>query len=142
MHLVDLNLLLYATNRSAPHHQQANAWFAALMTGGSTVALPLACQVGFVRLATNPRVVERPLSPGEATDIVKGWLDHPSVVTPSPTSRHFEILRHLLEATGVGGNLVSDAHLAALAIEHGATLHSADNDFGRFPGLEWRNPLV
>ncbi len=141
MKLLDVNLLLYATNTAAPHHQRAKAWFEELMSSGETVALPWAVLVAFVRLTTNPRVLANPLTANAAIDYVGSWRAHPTVTVPEPTDRHLTILEHLLTATGVGGNLVADAHLAALAIEHGATLCSVDSDFGRFPGLNWIDPI-
>lgn len=141
MKLIDVNLLLYATNEQAPHHDRARPWFESLMSSGETVALSWAVLVAFVRLTTNPRVLVEPLSGQAALDLVRSWRNHPTVTVVEPTDRHLDVLGHLLAATGVGGNLVSDAHLAALAVEHGATLCSADGDFARFPGLTWANPL-
>ena len=111
------------------------------MSSGEVVALPWAVLIAFIRLVTNPSVLVEPLSGDDALAIVQGWLDHPTVTIPEPTRRHLGVLGHLLGGTVLGGNLVSDAHLAALAIEHGATLCSVDSDFGRFPGLDWINPL-
>ncbi|MCX7621338.1 MAG: type II toxin-antitoxin system VapC family toxin [Acidimicrobiales bacterium] len=141
MKLLDVNLLLYATNTAAPRHKAAKAWFEQLMNSGETVALPWAVLLAFVRLTTNPRVLEQPLAPSAAIAYLEQWRAHPSVAVPEPTDRHPRILEHLLSATGVGGNLVSDAHIAALAIEHGATLCSVDSDFARFPGLNWLDPI-
>jgi hypothetical protein len=98
--------------------------------------------LGVVRLTTNGRVVRSPLTSETALDYVDRWLEHPLTTVVDPTSRHARVLRDLLAGTGSGGNLVADAHLAALAIEHGAELCSADRDFGRFPGLRWSNPLT
>ena len=142
MKLIDVNLLLYATNERSPQHDQANAWFRELLAGGETVAMPWMVLIAFVRLTTNPRVLDQPLTSVAAIDITRGWHQHPYVTVPEPTNRHFDTLERLLAATATGGNLVSDAHLAALAIEHGATLCSADGDFARFPGLNWINPLA
>lgn len=111
------------------------------MSSGEIVAMPWAVLMAFVRLTTNPRVLVTPLSAADAVAHVAAWRRHPTVTIPEPTGRHLDVLTHLLESTGVGGNLVGDAHIAALAIEHGAMLCSADNDFGRFPGLDWINPL-
>lgn len=141
MKLLDVNLLLYATNDRAPAHQRARPWFEEVMSSGEIVAMPWAVLMAFIRLTTNPRVLVTPLSAADAVAYIAGWRRHPTVTIPEPTDRHLDVLTHLLESTGVGGNLVSDAHLAALAIEHGATLCSADNDFDRFPGLDWINPL-
>lgn len=111
------------------------------MSSGEIVALPWAVLTAFIRLTTNPRVLVEPLSAPASLHMVRSWRDHPTVTVVEPTDRHLDVLGHLLEATGVGGNLVSDAHIAALAIEHGATLCSVDGDFARFPGLNFTNPL-
>jgi len=140
--LVDINVLMYATDDQSPHHGEAKPWLDAVMADTETVGLPTAVSIGYIRLTTNPRVMNKPRSPREATDIVRQWLDRPNVTVPHPTARHLDLLTELLEATGVGGNLVSDAHLAALAIEHGAELVSFDTDFSRFPGLVWRSPAA
>jgi toxin-antitoxin system PIN domain toxin len=138
----DLNLLLYAVDRSAPDHAAALAWWERTLSGGETVGLAWTVLVGFVRLTTNARVVRSPLSADDALDHIDRWLAHPLTTVVDPTGRHARVLRDLLAGTGTGGNLVADAHLAALAIEHGAELCSADRDFGRFPGLRWSNPLT
>lgn len=135
MKIVDLNVLIYATDTESKHHDSARSWFDTAMSSSSTIGLPTAVTVGFVRLATNPRVMLRPLNPNRAIDIVESWISRSSVSVPQPTARHYTVLRELLDATGVGGNLVSDAHLAALAIEHGAELCTYDSDFARFPGV-------
>lgn len=142
MKLVDANILIYAANERAPRHDAARAWVNRTLSGSETVAMPWLVLLAFVRITTNARVMTQPLNARVAVGYVEGWLALPIVTTPAPTGRHTAILVELLEATGVGGNLVSDAHLAALAIEHGATLCSCDNDFARFPGLSWTNPLV
>ncbi len=141
MNLIDVNLVLYATNERSPHHERAHRWFEQTMSSGEPVGLPLMVLLAFVRLTTNPRVLDPPLSPQQAIEYVETWRQHPTVVVPEPTARHFDLVLGLLEATGTGGNLVSDAHLAALAIEHRATLCSTDTDFRRFPGLVSTNPL-
>lgn len=141
MKLIDANLLIYATNRSAPRHEPARRWLNETLSGAETVALPWAVLVAFVRITTNAKIMSPPLTAAAAVAYVEGWLELACVTTPAPTARHSATLLHLLEATGVGGNLVSDAHLAALAIEHGATLCSCDGDFARFPGLDWLDPL-
>ncbi len=141
MILPDVNLLIYAINRNSPFHDQAREWWDAAVSAG-TVALCWPAVVGFLRLATNRRVVVNPLSVEKATGIVDTWLARPDVHLLVPTSAHWGILASLLRATQVGGNLTTDAHLAAYAIEHGCTLASNDADFGRFPGLRWRNPIT
>ncbi|CAN5489738.1 type II toxin-antitoxin system VapC family toxin [soil metagenome] len=141
MKLPDLNLLIYAIDRSSPSHRPVVTWWNGLLSGNETVALSWTVLLGFVRLTTNPSIVHAPLDAHEALDYVDRWLAQPVTTVIEPTPRHARVLRDLLGDTGTAGNLVSDAHLAALAIEHGAELCSADRDFGRFPGLRWMNPL-
>jgi toxin-antitoxin system PIN domain toxin len=140
--LVDANLLIYAVNAAAPQHLGARSWLDAHMNGAARVGLPWASLLAFLRLVTNPRVFQRPLSMGDAWKQVDGWLGSGPAWVPTPTQRHAEILARLVVAPGVHGNLVPDAHLAALAIEHGLELNSTDGDFARFAGLRWRNPLA
>jgi len=138
----DLNLLIYAVDRRSVPHKASVTWWNGLLSGNETVAFSWTVLLGFVRLTTNPNVVQEPLSPGEALDYVDRWLAQPITTVIEPTSRHAAVLRDLLGPVGAAGNLVSDAHLAALTIEHGAELCSADRDFGRFPSLRWMNPLA
>jgi toxin-antitoxin system PIN domain toxin len=140
--LVDANLLIYAVNAGAPQHAAARLWLDARLNGAMRVALPWASLLAFLRLVTNPRIFPRPLGMAEAWGRVEAWLGSGPVWVPLPTERHAEILVRLLAAPGVHGNLVPDAHLAALAIEHGLELNSTDGDFARFAGLRWRNPLA
>jgi len=133
--IVDLNVLIYAADTATKHHVGARAWLDRAMAGTETIGLPTAVTVGFVRLTTNPRVMRSPLPAGRAVEIVRTWLRRSNVTVPQPTARHYDLIEELIEATGVGGNLVSDAHLAALAIEHRAELCTFDADFSRFPGL-------
>lgn len=142
MRIADLNLLIYAVNSDAPQHESARTWLQSRLEGGETFGLPWAVIVGFLRITTNPRLFTAPLSPAMASAIVDDWLAQPSVEVVAPGDRHWEILRALLHEVGTAGNLTNDTHLAALAIEHGAELESADADFGRFRGLRWSNPLV
>ena len=141
MILPDLNLLVFAYNSDAPRHRSAKAWWEDVMTTGRPVALPWAVVVGFVRLATHPSVLAPPMEHGVALDHVQSWLDRENVRILEPGPRHLAHLRELLDAVGVAGRLTTDAHLAAIAIEHQCELHSNDVDFGRFPGLRWRDPL-
>jgi toxin-antitoxin system PIN domain toxin len=138
----DLNLLAYAVDLESPDHQRALRWWNDTLSGSETVGLAWTVLLGFVRLTTNARVFRSPLASDAALDYVDRWLAHPITTVVDPTSRHAHVLRDLLVTTGTAGNLVPDAHLAALAVEHGATLCSADRDFGRFVGLEWVNPLA
>lgn len=141
MILPDVNLLVYAYNSEATLHKEAVLWWEDLLNGTESVAIPWAVSCGFVRIMTHPRVLETPMKPEAATDVVRSWFDVPVVSAVSPGRRHLDLLRTLFMSLGVGGNLVTDAHLAAIAIELQAELHSNDTDFSRFPGLNWRNPL-
>jgi uncharacterized protein len=138
----DLNLLLYAIDDEADVHERAAGWLEETMSGTEAVGFAWIVLLGFLRIATNPRIYEKPMSAAEAADVVDGWLAQPVATVVQPTARHAAILRELLEPLGAGGNLVSDAHLAALSIEHGAELYSRDNDFARFPGVRWVDPLA
>jgi hypothetical protein len=141
MILPDINLLVYAYNRDAPEHAGARAWWEGLLGSEEIVGLPWAVSCGFIRLMTHPAVLVTPLGPKRAVAHVRSWLDRPNVEVLDPGPRHLEVLDRLLGGLGVAGNLTTDAHLAALAIEHQCELHSNDADFVRFPGLQWRNPL-
>lgn len=137
----DANLLVYAYNSDAPHHAAARRWWEELLNGTGPVGLPWAVTCGFVRLMTHPAVLVRPMTTAEAGVSVRAWFERPCVEVLEPGPRHLEILLRLLGEPGVTGALTTDAHLAALAIEHQCELHSNDADFSRFPGLRWRNPL-
>ena len=141
MILVDANLLVYAHVSSTVAHARARTWLDGQLNGASQVALPWASLLAFVRLVSNPRVFPRPRTVAEAWTQVEGWLALPTVWIPEATARHREVLAGLLGNESFRSNLVPDAHLAALALEHGLTLCSADGDFGRFKGLRWENPL-
>ena len=142
MKLPDVNLLLYAADETAMLHQAARAWIEEALSGRETVAFAWVALLGFVRISTSPRTGDAPWSAGDALDLVDAWLAQPVATVVHPTSRHVSVLRDLLGPIGAGGNLTTDAHLAALAIEHGATLCSRDRDFSRFPGLRWVDPLA
>ena len=141
MIIPDINLLVYAYNRSAVMHERARVWWEDVINREQPVGLAWVVALGFVRLTTPPSVLAAPLSPHDALSRVRGWLDQPEVRILEPGPRHVDLLDELFRATGVGGSLTTDPHLAALAIEHQAELHSNDADFARFPGLRWRNPL-
>ncbi len=141
MKLIDLNLLLYAVNRDSPRHADAKTWLEEAMSGEERIALAWIVLLGFIRLTTSPRVLEYPLSVDDALRTVDAWLSQPSVSPLEPGDGHWSILRDLLSEAGTAANLTTDAHLAALAIEHGAELCSTDADFGRFKRLHWTNPL-
>ncbi len=142
MILPDINLLVYAYNADAPLHEPAKSWWEGALAGNQTVGLAWLVILGFVRILTHPAVVERPLPPGKAVEHVRRWLERSQVEIIQPGPRHLDILAGLFETLGVGANLTTDAHLAALAIEHQAELHSSDYDFARFAGLRWVNPLT
>lgn len=140
MKLVDANVLLYAVNEDAPRHDEARAWLDGALSGGATVGFAWIVVLAFVRLVTKDGLFPSPLSVDEAMDRVDAWLAQPSAVVVEPTGRHATLVRTLLAPLGSGGNLVSDAHLAALAIEHGGEVVSYDRDFGRFEGVRWEQP--
>ena len=142
MILVDVNLLLYAHIARYPQHEKTRDWLDEQLNGLGRVGLPWTSLLGFIRLATNPRAIERPLTVADAWEQVRAWLANDTAWIPEPTDRHAEVLGAMLSLPGINANLVPDAHLAALAIEHGLILCSADGDFARFPGLRWHNPLT
>ncbi len=142
MILLDANLLIYAVNEDAPSHRKAKSWLESAMSGPDTVGFSWNVLLAFVRLTTRPALFRNPLSVEVAFDLIEMWLNQPPATFIHAGPRHMQILRDLLVPMGTGGNLASDAHLAALAIEHGAELCSSDHDFARFPGLKWRNPLA
>jgi len=139
--LPDLNLLIHAYNRESPRHAAARDWWEAAMNGAAPVGLAWAVILGFVRITTHQTILARPLSVKTACDHARAWLSQPQVAVLHPGDRHADIVFRLLEEVGVAANLVTDAHLAALAIEHQAQLCTTDADFARFPGLRWTNPL-
>lgn len=141
MILVDANLLLYAKIRDFPQHDAARAWLDERLNDVTGVGLPWQSLLAFVRLASNPRIFQRPLPASKAWAQVEAWLSCRNAWVPEPTQRHREILRSLLQSIGNRSNLIPDAHLAALAMEYGLILCSSDADFARFDGLRWRNPI-
>lgn len=141
MILVDANLLLYAYNPSFDRHRRARAWLEGVLSRPDPVCLAWASILAFLRIVTNPRAFEYPLSVEEAVPIVSAWLERPMVAILEPGARHWAVLAELLSRTQVRGPAVMDAHLAALAIEHGAVLCTTDRDFARFPGLRLLDPL-
>lgn len=135
MVVVDANVLLYAVNESSPHHVRAKRWMEEALNGTETVGFAWVVLLAFVRIATHPGLSPDPLRSSDAFDLVDRWLGAQVAVTVDPTARHAGWLRRLLDQAGTAGNLVSDAHLAALALDHGAKVCSFDRDFARFPGL-------
>lgn len=142
MILVDANLLVYAHVSDFEQHEAARSWLDDRLNGSARVGLPWPSLLAFMRLVTNPRVFERPEGIGAAWQQLEEWLDCDSTWIPTPTERHREILGGLLRESVTRANLVPDAHLAALALEHGLVLASTDGDFARFPDLRWENPLA
>jgi uncharacterized protein len=142
MMLVDANLLLYAANQAAPEHEPARAWLDQRLNGTVAVGLPWPSLLAFVRLATNPVVVRNPVTPAEAWRQANEWLSCEPATVPLPGAAHRTIVGGFLDAPWMTSRLVPDAHLAALALEHGLTLYSTDGDFAKFPGLKWENPLA
>jgi len=140
--LVDANLLIYAVDRDSPHHAPARRWLEEALSGSESLGIPWIVALAFLRIMTHPSVMRKPLTAENALGYVDGWLRQPFVRLIGPGEKHWPILRNLLKASGTAGNLTSDAHLAALAIEHGGTIASADNDFRRFAGVTHINPLA
>ena len=141
MILVDANILLYAYNRSSDQHEAAREWLETAISRGERIGFSWTVLLAFLRLATTARVFPEPFSMTETSAIVSDWLTRPNVVVVHPTERHWEILSSLLAITRTRGKDVTDAHLAALAVEHGATFCTSDRDFARFPGLKTLDPL-
>ena len=142
MMLVDANLLLYAYDPRSAHHIASRKWLEETLSGTDLVRFAWVTLWAFLRISTNPRVFERPLTVEEATRAVGAWLAQPVAGILEPSERHWETLQELAIQAQVKGPLIMDAVIATLAIEHGATLHTTDVDFARFPGLKWRNPLL
>jgi toxin-antitoxin system PIN domain toxin len=140
--LVDANVLLSAHNSRAPHHVAAKSWLEQALAGSESVLVPMTAVLAFLRLATHPAVFASPLSVEQALDAVDAWLDSPVAGIPHPGGDHLVLLRRLLTPLGIGGNLVNDAHLAALAVENGTAVVSFDSDFSRFVGVRWRPPTT
>ncbi len=139
--LIDSNILLYAVDASSRFHDDAAEWLVAQMNGPRRVGFPWQSLGAFLRISTHPRASEHPLSPDEAWGHVEAWLAADPAWIPRPTERHAEVLGSLIRSYQLRANLISDAHLAALAIEHGLTVWSADTDFARFREIRWQNPL-
>lgn len=142
MILVDANILLYAEDSLQSRHQRARSWWDDQLSGTGAVCLCWTVLSAFIRIGTNPRIFEHPLSLEQALVRVQSWLDQPCTRVVRPTERHWTVFKQLLTDGQAVANLVTDAHLAALAIEHGCELASTDSDFARFPKLKWRNPIA
>ena len=142
MILLDANLLIYAVDADSPHHGRARRWLEHLLSSDTAVGLPWIVVLAFVRITTRPGVLRQQLSAEQATAFVDQWLDQPYVELIGPGPSHWPLLKQLLREVGAAGNLTTDAHLAALAIEGGAELASTDHDFRRFAGVRLINPLA
>jgi uncharacterized protein len=140
--VVDVNLLIYANDAESLHHERARSWWERTMSGTEPIGLPWNVILGFLRITTHRRILRHPLPPERAMEIIDGWFAQPVVQLIEPTARHWSVVKELLEPLGTAGDLTSDAHLAALTIEHGALLCSTDGDFDAFEGLRWTNPLA
>jgi toxin-antitoxin system PIN domain toxin len=139
--LPDANILIYALDSTTPRHPRARSWLDDVLSGTETIGFAWQVLLAVVRLTTRPAVFARPYRPEEVFDVVDGWLAQPCATVVHPTTRHAAILRSLLTPLGTAGNLTNDAHLAALAVEHGGEVCSCDADFSRFPGVSWVDPL-
>lgn len=142
MILVDANILLYAYNTKAEQHGRSSAWLEEVLSGSDLVRFAWLTLWAFLRIATSPRVFDRPLSASEAEAAISSWLAQPVAGIVEPGERHWEILGALMRDGQTVGPLVMDAVLAAIALEHGATVYTTDRDFSRFSGLKWTNPLL
>ena len=142
MIIPDTNLLLYAYNVDSEFYPTASQWWQSILQGNEAVGIPAVVSVGFVRIATNPTFAGRRVTLSETLSLVESWLNYPHIAELLPATGHFALFQGILESAGVGGRLATDAHIAALAIENDAELHSNDTDFSRFPGLRWHNPLA
>jgi toxin-antitoxin system PIN domain toxin len=140
--LPDLNLLIYAIDETSLFHEKTYAWWNGLLSSSTPVGLCYPSVLGFFRLTTSRRVFNNPLPTHQAMAYIEEWIDQPNTTFVLPTARHWSILSSLLSAAGATGNLTTDAHIAALAMEHGYTVCSSDADFGRFPALSWINPFA
>ncbi len=139
--LVDANILIYAIDRDSPHHARARRWLEEVLSGDTWVGLPWVVILAFIRVTTRRGIVRNPLPADQALAFVDSWLHQPCVTAVGPGEHHWRILSGLLRATGSAGNLTSDAHVAALALEHGCAVVSADSDFKRFSGITHVNPV-
>lgn len=138
--IVDANVLIYAVDEDAQFHQSARTWLEDALNGAARVGMPWASLLAFQRIVTHPRAYDRPLAPAQAWSYVAEWLEADRTWVPEPGPRHADVLGGLLTSQDLRGNLVTDAYLAALALEHGVGVCSFDSDFGRFPSLRWVRP--
>jgi len=140
--IIDANILLYATQVRAPEHARAALWWNQQLDGSTLVGVPWPALLAFLRISTNPRALDNPMTAKGAWSMVEKWLERDIVWIPAPTNRHAQIMAGFIQRYRITANLVPDAHLAALAVEHGVPIASADTDFARFEELRWINPLA
>lgn len=140
--LVDANILLFAQDDSSPFHEPAVRWITEALNGPTRIGLPWPALLAFVRIRTHPRAYASPLTPEQAWSHVRDWLDAPAAWIPTPTERHPDVLGRLINRYQLHGNAIPDGHLAALAIEYGVAVCSADTDFARFDEVRWVNPIA
>ncbi len=141
MKLLDLNLLIYAVNEDTANHNTAKSWLETQFNGTESIGIPWIVILGFLRIMTNGKIFPTPLSEETAIELIDAWLQHPLITIPEPGANHWSLVKELILETGTAGNLTSDIHLAAIAIEHGAKLFTLDADFSRFKGLRWEKPF-
>jgi toxin-antitoxin system PIN domain toxin len=141
MIIPDINVLVHAYNSDSPRHAQARRWWEEAVSGSRMIGIPWVCILGFIRIVTHRNIMMNPMYPADAIRRVKAWLAVPTVQIITPGDNHADVLFGLLQELGTAGNLTTDAHLAALAIEYRAELASTDSDFSRFAGLRWHDPL-
>ena len=143
MIIPDTNLLVYAYNNESPQYAEARQWWENTVAGNENVGIPWVVSMGFIRLMTNPRVLSSPLPTSTATELVQEWFEYKHITAVNPGVDHIRLLHQLLQEAGRGGNLVPDAHIAAIAMEHQAVVHTYNvSDFARFTGIQWSNPLL
>ena len=142
MILTDANILIYAYNELASEHRSARTWLRTSLAGPEPIAFSWLAIMAFVRVATNKKIFSKPYSTNESFDVVENWLSAPGSLILTPGGEHLKIVKRLANESGVYGAMLTDAHIAALAIEHGITLATTDSDFSQFNGLKWINPLV
>jgi len=142
VNIVDANVLLYAVNEASPDHDTARGWLDGALNGTEAVGFSWTALLAFVRLSTKVGLFPRPLSVDAAFAVMRSWTGQPPSVIVEPTARHLDVLAGLIATVGTAGNLTSDAHLGALAVEHRATIVTYDADFGRFPGVRWHSPRL
>lgn len=142
MIVLDVNLLLYAYHGRSPHHSKARAWIERIFSEANAIGLPWQTVSAFLRISTNNKLLGNLYSVEEAAQVVDEWVAHPNIRMLSPGDDHWHLFRRMVVEGQASSALVSDAHLAALTIEYGGVLYTADRDFARFPGLRWVNPLI